>query len=364
MEYKVLTSQFNIDVHSAFCSFCLILNIAQEEPLSHLVDTEYKIVDDDEKDEIAFQYGDPITIHDTTLEGKSYSIFVKNAKLFHLNKYFPLQKLHVDMGGKYWNFAKCLKNKQDKVIRIAMVHETADHYAQVLASIRDSKFVLVCDEFDDAQQITPDKIYPHYYVYTFDAIEDIHFIVPFRQVMDRLRIYVQCKSTFNFVFIKQFNIGYNAQKVKRKYEIAHILQVLKVYDRRITTQQDFFDKVGITLHETDLPLIKKNNIIYEESSFSSNIVLHRLINELYLKNLAPLHEKYLRKKTKESQKLLRSKSTNKTSKLRKSFLSVFAGKTDTNRQNNNLIDRQLDQDRKKFGKVKKILFLGSGGSGV
>eukprot|EP01083_Nonionella_stella_P038442 104592_1 len=30
---------------------------------------------------------------------------------------------------------------------------------------------------------------------------------------------------------------------------------------------------------------------------------------------------------------------------------------------NNMVDRQLDRDRRKFGKVKKILFLGSGGSG-
>eukprot|EP01083_Nonionella_stella_P069127 184115_1 len=296
---RILSAPLAIDVYITFCSFCPLFNIKQED-ITLFKATQYKIIDN-LQNEIVFKFGDRIVIKDGNLESKSYSIFVKNKTLFNMNRYIPLHDIDpsVFSHDETWNFAQSLEIKQDKVIVVNHFKLPFAYAKHVLAST----FVLLCDDFADAQQISADKMNRNHPVYTFNSMMDIRFIVPFRRALKRVRLYVQFKPKYKFVFVKQFDIMNPIAQIKRKNRVDYVLQVLKLFDGRITDPRDFYNKIGITLNETDLPIIQRNAVIEEPGK----AILSRLVDELdftILQSHDVVYQKHIKKKKKRTQSFM------------------------------------------------------------
>eukprot|EP01084_Bolivina_argentea_P088601 159966_1 len=236
-QYAVNTTKLKLVIYTAFCSFHPYIDIDQkeEQQLQYFQETEYKMLETsynsndepDKKTQIVFKYGDSIIIKDDDLATKSYSIYYRNPKLFIKNRYFALQHIDKEVFKNCKNdygFASCLKCESDKLILLDSNLWNDTYNMEVL----NSKFVLIVDG-NTEQQIHPDEVYGNKYVYQFNKIQRIHFIIPFRKRLYSVRVYVQLRRECNFVFVKSFDITNQITKDKKKTQIDYLLQMLKIY---------------------------------------------------------------------------------------------------------------------------------------
>eukprot|EP01084_Bolivina_argentea_P107666 192494_1 len=121
-EYQLLTTKLQNQVYPIFNC----LSLSSEFFDSKFIDTEYKIVDEDEKNDMLFKYQQPIVIKHDNMWQRSYQILVKNTSLFGTDKYFLLQTLNqtIFANCKDFDFSKMLQIKDDKLI---IFNQTQNH---------------------------------------------------------------------------------------------------------------------------------------------------------------------------------------------------------------------------------------------
>eukprot|EP01084_Bolivina_argentea_P156026 271882_1 len=294
--YRVLTSKFKIQVYSSFNCFCPVAD-DQDQKYNIEENTEFKIVDDETKSQIEFTKNEQIVIKDNNLRDKSYTIYVRNVTLFTNDKYILLQNINKivfkDCTG-HLNFANALEKHDDMLINFN-INLNRDVLNEYYEEVLTAKFALVCDTAE--KEIIADKIYGNYYIYQFARMEDICFVIPFKNKVNKnkpskikfnaVNVYVQVQPKSNFLFIKSFDIGDQIDKNNRKNQIDFLLRIVKMYPMRITNAQNFYDKIGVALNENDISIIKKNSIIYEQSKFDQ-IVLEHLVKDLKINRLSKL----------------------------------------------------------------------------
>ena len=98
---------------------------------------------------------------------------------------------------------------------------------------------------DEASQITKDV--NQNYVYEFDDVHDVSFLIPFSQKTDNNKwgIYVQAPGMDDYVIIKEFTI-YDANETSNT-QISFLMNVLRVYELKITNPQQFCQRINIIM---------------------------------------------------------------------------------------------------------------------
>eukprot|EP01084_Bolivina_argentea_P299751 516725_1 len=124
-------------------------------------------------------------------------------------------------------------------------------------------------------------------VYQFHDMNDIAFIIPFRQESKEVSVYVQLKDHYDFMLLKTFNLNNVINDEDKNIAVDYLLKLLKIYPHKIKNLQEFFAKVAITLNSMDLSFIQKQPIIYQCTSFDpKKLILQRLVEELQMKELS------------------------------------------------------------------------------
>eukprot|EP01083_Nonionella_stella_P137028 417044_1 len=166
-----------------------------------------------------------------------------------------------------------LKIVKDKIIEV----DTKRHYHEIMHC----SFVLSGNT--KKTQITIQSVKNNgYYMYTFNRIEDVHFIVPFNTESNTLNMYVQIEDDSNFVFLKSFDI----QK-RSDCKIDHVLNAIQLLNQPIIGSRELFLKTGCEITNEDSDQIKLNSTLYKRATFNPSIfVIEILIKELQIAALS------------------------------------------------------------------------------
>eukprot|EP01084_Bolivina_argentea_P009708 18110_1 len=295
IEHQQLSSTFELQKQYCsfdYCSFKIKLNhqYTTDNNDKCFQDAHYKfsVSDNDSKikDEIHFTHTDTLILSRSQLTNTSCKIYIKNDKCFGNNQYMLLQDMdfsHVQtfIQNETNNFTRGLVMQQDKIIRLSVPASTIDEN-----EILQCRFIVLSDIEENANQtqLTQRNVTDRkYYIYQFDDIDNIQFIVPFTRHTNVFSIYVQFDEGYNFVFLKTFHIKNTSQKNDR---VEYVLQTLKIFTNPIKNAHDFFSKIGCTVSNDDVHLMSQNRLYETTSHDTSKYVIERLVKELEISKLS------------------------------------------------------------------------------
>eukprot|EP01084_Bolivina_argentea_P116724 207343_1 len=280
-QYKVLKPKINAKVYSAFN--CVLFNVSDINKIEN--ESKYKIVDNTGT-ELMLKGRDSVLIQSDDLSNKRYQVYVKNTRIFKTNKYFSLQ--HIDQCmfaecNRKINFAKGLEKQKGKIIVWNSNNENKKYHSQIL----EARYVLICDENINAKQLSADEMYAKHFIYQFQSIQDICFIIPFKLKMGSVKLYAQVSYSTDFVFIKKYDVIVPITKDNRKSRIDYLLKILQIYKVTIQNRKEFYQKIGVILKDSDSAFIKNNNMFYKPTLYDpTKMICTRLVEELNVNGLS------------------------------------------------------------------------------
>eukprot|EP01084_Bolivina_argentea_P017310 32336_1 len=275
-QYCVLSTKYETFCHTVF-DYCSIKINDIETCVTNkcFSNSVYKITGcdiDKKKFELPFKYNDEIVLKNEkkTLH-KSYTIWVGNEQLFRVKDFIPFQDLHInmrhDLNSKI--FHANLKKVKDYMISLSPKNIDQAYRQKILKC----EYALITNS--KQQQITERDMTKNNYVYKFDDIDKMQFLIPFTTNLSAIGLYVQPKDKFNFVLFKRFYPKYTS----KTNVIQYLLTILELWPHSITSPVVFFKQVGIKWNDMWIPSIKKR-LMESMDKETTTSALNRFINEL------------------------------------------------------------------------------------
>eukprot|EP01084_Bolivina_argentea_P023676 44210_1 len=203
IKQKILASQFELMKMYKIFEYCSV-KIRINNKCNHIncaemfENTEFKLVNEQDSNELVFNYNQVLLLSINGLIDKTYKILVKNETLFGINECVTLSSLNIDMSYTK-NPDHCIKN------HLYMPTTKIISLKKAFKDILGCKFVLRYREPKKILQFTEQDILKgEPYIYQFSNINEIYFIIPVEYRKGTVDIYVQFEDTLNFVLLATF----------------------------------------------------------------------------------------------------------------------------------------------------------------
>eukprot|EP01084_Bolivina_argentea_P225545 381118_1 len=184
---------------------------------------------------------------------------------------------------------------------LIMLNDFTQISSRYYTDISTYKFVLSSDpKFNEHQQFQLTEINNNnnVYIYQFNTIEDVHFVIPFAINTNIINIYIQFAANDYFELLKQFNIS-NDSNTNLKHKINYLLSVLEIYPYTITDCNAFFNKININIENKDISILQNHNKLcnfspmwrkQDQNNVSNKLIINRLIEDLCVTQLSQYNE--------------------------------------------------------------------------
>eukprot|EP01084_Bolivina_argentea_P312408 540859_1 len=280
-QYKLLSTKYKRFTHHTLNYHSIKINIDHEEKNnSCFVNTEYKLVGNDitskKTDDIIFRFDDEIVLENNKNKlHKSYKILVKNEALLHIKEYIQLQIIvtpEIDISAPM--FCDHLKMAYTGIVTLTNATTIEKTYQEKILKY---KYAVINDNLQQKLQMKPQEmINSADYIYEFNNINDIRFLIPFSPDFVSLnvqsRLYIQPEKEFDYVMVKKFY-------PKTASKIEYFLNILQHYPSKIISPVDFFKQIGFQFNDLWIPYIR-NKLIKSNNKQTTTLLLHRFIDEL------------------------------------------------------------------------------------
>ena len=308
-EYDLLSSKFEVRVFSAFSYY----SIRNRNQIGEQTNCRY--VQNGVENKYAEIEHDTTTIHQVSnVAMERLSLEMRNKEVFGNEKFIRMQEISVSRFESCTNnFHSTLKINHKGIIYL---DKPGSIDADFLSEIFESKYILVLGgdnnkfakriEADDHELDEDQKLFDGHFIYQFDKIKNLHFVIPYTTKSQKIAVYVQFRKNYPFILFKEFDyetqLKLNIISNEDNELIERLLDAVKFEASKIENAKEFYESLELELNPNWLSVIKKHPALYQETEYENKIVLQRLYEELGIKELSQQYRVFASKLRDDSTK--------------------------------------------------------------